>query len=165
MPLIKHDIDTGRYEVIAEDDWTFISSDSGIDTDAENIIVPKDRLPEAFDLKSKNIGVFLNSSDLVEDMAEVMAAINIVVIDFPSFTDGRGFSTARRLRESLKFQGEIRAVGHVIRDQFSYLVRCGFNAVEIRRKSDVEGWDKVVSRFKIAYQPAFDNRPWVELLR
>ena len=165
MLLIKHDIATGHYEVIVDDHRTFIDSGSVLTKDMDNIVVPKDRLQEAFNLESENMGVFLNSSDPVEDIADVMTSINMVVIDFPSFTDGRGFSTARRLRDGLKFSGEIRAVGHVIRDQFAHLVRCGFDAVEIRRKSDIENWDKAVSRFNIAYQPALDNRPWVELLR
>ena len=165
MPLIKHDIATGHYEVIVEDNWVFMDPESVLTEGADNMVVPKDRLQEAFNLKRKNIGVFLNSSDPVDDIADVIMLISMVVIDFPSFTDGRGFSTARRLRDRLNFSGEIRAVGHVIRDQFSHLVRCGFDAVEICRKSDIDGWNTVISRFNIAYQPAFDNRPWVELLR
>jgi len=54
----------------------------------------------------------------------------LISIDFPSFADGRGFSIAQRLRR-LGFDGELRARGHVIADQYPHALACGFNTVEI----------------------------------
>ncbi len=61
-------------------------------------------------------------------LKESLAELKLIAVDFPVFTDGRGFSYARELREQLGFNGEIRAIGGFIRDQLNYLYRCGFNA-------------------------------------
>ncbi|MGN7868849.1 hypothetical protein PARHAE_00283 [Paracoccus haematequi] len=54
----------------------------------------------------------------------------LIAIDFPSFTDGRGFSLARRLRE-LGYQGRLRASGRLIADQYAMARRVGFCEVEV----------------------------------
>ncbi len=56
--------------------------------------------------------------------------ISIVKIPFDKFTDGRGYSLARQLRE-LGFAGRIRASGHVHSDQFAFILQSGFDEVEI----------------------------------
>ena len=63
--------------------------------------------------------------------------IPLIAINFPTFMDGRGFSYARELRER-GYQGELRAVGNFIRDQLSYLARCGFNAFEMADQAELE---------------------------
>lgn len=55
---------------------------------------------------------------------------NIIAIDFPSTTDGRGFSLARRLRE-LGFEGQLRATGRLIADQYAMARRVGFDEVHV----------------------------------
>ena len=54
-----------------------------------------------------------------------------LVISFDKFSDGRGFTVARHVREALAFKGPIVATGHVTPDQADYLRRCGFTHVEI----------------------------------
>ncbi|WP_222611707.1 DUF934 domain-containing protein [Paracoccus aurantiacus] len=54
----------------------------------------------------------------------------LIRIAFPSFTDGRGFTIARRLRMA-GYKGRLRAHGHVIADQFPMARRSGFDEVEI----------------------------------
>ena len=56
--------------------------------------------------------------------------ITLIGIDFPSFADGRGFSIAKRLRR-LGFEGELRARGYLISDQYPHALACGFDTVEI----------------------------------
>ena len=55
---------------------------------------------------------------------------DLIAIDFPSFSDGRGFSLARRLRE-MGFKGRLRAAGRLIADQYAMARRVGFDEVEI----------------------------------
>ncbi len=81
--------------------------------------------------QNKPIGIFLRSDQSPEKIGESMDRFSLVAIDFPVFTDGRGFSYARILREQLGYKGELRAVGDVRRDQYLYMLRCGFNAFEI----------------------------------
>lgn len=66
----------------------------------------------------------------VEQMLPVLPRIDMIRIDFPAFSDGRGFSQARRLR-MLGYHGRLRAVGHVLADQYAMARRSGFDEVEI----------------------------------
>ena len=77
--------------------------------------------------------------------------IDMVAVNFPVFTDGRGFSYARELRE-LGFTGEIRAVGHFIRDQLHYLQRCGFTAFQFDDQQDLEACLASLNDFSDGYQ-------------
>jgi len=78
-------------------------------------------------------GEFALSIDNDADVGEIapfFAWIRLIVIPFPSFADGRGFSLAKRLREA-GYRGTLRASGHVIADQYSHARRVGFDEVEI----------------------------------
>jgi uncharacterized protein (DUF934 family) len=85
-----------------------------------------------------------------------LAQIELVVINFPVFTDGRGFSYARYLREH-GFRGELRAGGHFIRDQLTYLRRCGFDAFQMAEESGLEEALASLGDFTEFYQAAVDQ--------
>ena len=78
------------------------------------------------------VGVLLAPDDDPEAIAGDVGVLPVIAIDFPQFTDGRGYSTARLLRERHRYQGELRAVGDVLRDQIYALAECGFDAFVIR---------------------------------
>jgi uncharacterized protein (DUF934 family) len=59
-----------------------------------------------------------------------LAGVQIIRVDFPQFSDGRGFTIARQLRR-MGYAGRLRARGHVIADQYAMARRCGFDEVEI----------------------------------
>lgn len=80
----------------------------------------------------------------------------LVVVNFPVFTDGRGFSYARELRER-GYRGELRAHGHFIRDQLSYLQRCGFDAFQMADESLLEDALASLNDFSEAYQASIDR--------
>lgn len=80
-----------------------------------------------------------------------------IAIAFPSFTDGRGFSLARLLRERHGFKGEIRAVGHLIPDHGQFLLRSGFDTAEITDPEAVQVWKASLERIRHNYQPAVRN--------
>ena len=80
----------------------------------------------------------------------------LVVINFPVFTDGRGFSYARELRER-GFKGELRASGNFIRDQLTYLQRCGFNAFKMADEEQLASALDSLADFSEAYQAAPDR--------
>ena len=84
-----------------------------------------------------------------------LAEIELVAINFPSFTDGRGFSYARELREC-GYKGELRAVGAFIRDQLHYLKRCGFNAFQLDDDTQLEEALSSLDAFSEHYQAASD---------
>jgi uncharacterized protein (DUF934 family) len=111
------------------------------------------------------LGVRLEPADLVETLAPDLARLGMIQIDFPKFNDGRGYSTARLLRQRYRYPGELRAVGRVLRDQLLYLHRCGFDAFEIAREDALETWIKAMSELNLWYQRAADGRPTVTALR
>ena len=74
------------------------------------------------------------------------------------FSDGRGYSIAYNLRVRLKFTGELRAVGDVLRDQLFYLQRVGFNAFATRADRSMEEALKGLSDFSDVYQTSWDQK-------
>jgi uncharacterized protein (DUF934 family) len=79
-----------------------------------------------------DVGVWLKPSDDPDALAGDVAHLPLIAIDFPKFVDGRGYSSARLLRDKHRFGGELRAIGDVLRDQLYYLRQCGFDAFAVR---------------------------------
>jgi uncharacterized protein (DUF934 family) len=77
------------------------------------------------------LGLALEPSQPLEAIAEDLPFLSLVAIQFPKFTDGRGYSLAQQLRARHKFTGELRATGEILFDQLQFLARCGFDAFEI----------------------------------
>lgn len=75
-----------------------------------------------------SVGIWLAPDEDPAQIADSLDALDLIAVHFPQFTDGRGYSTARLLRERYRWKGELRAIGDVQRDQLFYLSRCGFDA-------------------------------------
>ncbi len=75
-------------------------------------------------------GVWLAGDQDPVEIADELAGLKTIAIHFPKFADGRGYSLAALLRSRLGYRGELRAIGEVLRDQFDYLARCGFDALQ-----------------------------------
>lgn len=99
-----------------------------------------------------NVGVLLAPSDDPAALVDDTATLQLIAVDFPQFTDGRGYSTGRLLREKYGFHGELRAVGDVLRDQLYYLAACGFNAFALRTDRDAQDALKAFVDFSDNYQ-------------
>ena len=91
-------------------------------------------------------------------IADDLHRFDLVALDFPKFTDGRAYSQARLLRQRWRFAGEIRATGQVLRDQFLFMLRAGFDAFEVKKQSDAEAFANTVKRYSVFYQPTGDGR-------
>lgn len=164
MPLIKYTQSTGQHQIVTQDPWSRLSPEENTAT-LSHKIVPIDQLDMAVTISAGPLGVLLKASDQADTISAYLAQVSLVEIEFSAFTDGRGFSKARLLRDKYNYKGEIRATGHILRDQLTYLIRCGVDAVEVRTHEDALTWSETVNRFDVAYQPAFDRRPWAEGLR
>jgi len=88
----------------------------------------------------------------------------LIEIAFPIFRDGRGYSSARILREA-GYQGELRAQGDVLVDQIAFMKRCGFDSFAPEGSLNPEAIDTALARFEHVYQPAADSRTPVWRLR
>ncbi len=107
--------------------------------------------------RSDDIGVLLESDTNIDEIAEQLLAIKLIAINFPVFTDGRGYSIARSLREHYNYKGEIRAVGDVMQDQLYYMRRCGFNSFMLKQGRSLSLAVKALFPFKESYQAAIDQ--------
>lgn len=76
-------------------------------------------------------GLLLESNQPVESIAKDLPYLALVAVQFPKFTDGRGYSIGRQIRERYAFSGELRATGDVLFDQLEFMARCGFDTFEI----------------------------------
>jgi phosphoadenosine phosphosulfate reductase len=135
------------------------------------VIVPEARWLAARDeLRARNapLGLLLEAGAGLDDVAADLPRFALIALDFPKFSDGRAFSTARLLREKHGFAGELRAVGNVLSDQIPFMRRVGFDAFEVAhgptRRALIEGRIPEVS---LHYQPAgpgeppAGTRPWL----
>lgn len=153
MPSNKLMIKDGQ---VIENTWVLLTEENATTTEQPSIIPLGPYLADADTKASGNIGVFLeNDTDLIE-VAEQLLDAPVIAINFPGFMDGRGFSIARLLRERYGYQGEIRAVGHVIRDQLTYLKRCGFTSFCFAEDVDVNAALNSLNDFTEAYQTSVE---------
>ena len=83
--------------------------------------------------------------------------MQLIEISFPKYTDGRGYSQAQLLRRRFGYSGELRAVGHVLRDQIFYMNRSGFDAYETAR-ADLHEVVNALEEYSDVYQPAAAGR-------
>lgn len=84
------------------------------------------------------VGVLLGPDDDPAALLPYLDRLPVIAVNFPAFSDGRGYSTGRLLRSRYGFAGELRAVGDILRDQLYFLQRCGFNAFALREDQDPE---------------------------
>jgi uncharacterized protein (DUF934 family) len=103
------------------------------------------------------LGVCIDGDDDTEEVAKDLAHFDLIALDFPAFKDGRGYSHARILRDYYNYQGDLRAVGDVLRDQLFYMRRCGINSFHVREDMDYEDAMKGFSDFSVKYQTAADG--------
>jgi uncharacterized protein (DUF934 family) len=160
MPLVKQ----GR---LAEDAWTTVDDEARLPATGA-VIVPLSRWRSQRDAllaRGGGLGVRLDSDQRAEDIAPDLAHLQLIALNFPTFRDGRAYSTARLLRERYGFGGEIRAVGNVLRDQFLFMHRCGIDAFEVADDRAVAAWQEALEEFSVFYQPAADRRVSASRLR
>lgn len=157
-------IENGR---IGEDAWSFVPDGEPVPNDRP-VIISFERWNaerDSFTGRNAKLGVRLKSGTLAGAIAADLDRFALVAVEFPKFRDGRGFSTARELRERYGYTGEIRAVGHVIPDQYQFLMRTGFTTVEAPEGTNVESWANALTEISIAFQPSLDETQPLSLLR
>jgi uncharacterized protein (DUF934 family) len=151
---------------IVEDTWQVI----GLPPDAADIL-PTDGIDAIVPLalwcqrraellaRAGRTGVWLEPSDEPAELFANAPLPELIAVRFPVFTDGRGYSIARLLRERHGYRGEMRAVGDVLRDTLFELARCGFDAFALRADQDPVDALAAFEEFSEAYQAAADRGP------
>jgi uncharacterized protein (DUF934 family) len=142
-----------------DDSWAFAGTTADV-PERGDVLVPlplwsaeRHRLAE----RPGRVGVLLGPADDPAEIAGDLLRLALVAVDFPQFADGRGYSTARLLRERYAYTGELRATGDVGRDQLFYLARVGFDAFALRDGADVNGALGAFEDFSEAYQASVER--------
>ena len=147
-----------RNREIVDDDWVHVADDAELP--ATRAIVTLARYakgPDELLRQVPQLGVRVGSDKLPADIPEI-TRLALIAIEFPRFTDGRGYSIARQLRDRYQFRGELRAVGWVLRDQLFYMSRCGFTAFEVQPGKPLESALQAFQEFSVKYQAAADEK-------
>lgn len=134
MPLLT------RAGAVTDDRWALLPDTASFaDVPATPAIIPLVLwLAQRAALGSRgDIGVWLRPDDDPDALAADLGKLPLIAVEFPQFGDGRGYSTARLLREKYRYSGELRAIGEILRDQLYYLRQCGFDTFALQPGRDV----------------------------
>ena len=143
---------------IVDDDWQLLPAGASI-PDAGDVIIGVAEWnadPDAYARRAGRTGVRLQSDELPEEIVS-LERLPLIAIEFPKFGDGRGYSSARLLRDRHQYRGELRAVGEVLRDQLFYMTRCGFDSFALKAGKDIEGALSAFDDFSVTYQAGADD--------
>ncbi len=156
MPLLKN----GK---LINDPWVHVADEVAVPASGPVIVgLKRWREERAALIKRKDpIGVRLQSNHTAGDVADDLEHLGVVALAFPVFKDGRAYTNARRLRERHGYTGEIRAIGNVLRDQYLFMRRCGFDALEVKEGETERDWQKATQAIGVFYQAAADGHETV----
>lgn len=164
MPLVKTLPGGGLTAPVA--DWPVLAPDAELPAEGAVLVPLATWLAAADSLKARaDVGVWLAPDDDLAALADAGAAPAVIAIRFAAFTDGRGYSLARLLRDRLGHRGELRAVGDVLVDQARFLARSGFDAFQVADGTDLDRFAAALDRYTVVYQPAADGAAPVAALR
>ena len=152
MPLVEN----GQ---VVPDRYVYVGEDEPI-PDRVPVIVPTKRFLDNADAligRDGSLGVAWPNDRRVAELAPWLGHLALVALQFPKFRDGCAYSQARLLRETYGFGGTLRATGDVLRDQFQFLVRAGFNSFEVRKPADAGVFAEAVRRYSVFYQASADG--------
>jgi uncharacterized protein (DUF934 family) len=156
----------GRFE---PDAWTRLADDDALPAEGNVLLSVRRFLAEtaAGGIGNRAVGVVVEPADRVADLVPHLDRLSVIAVNFPKFSDGRGFSHAAILSRH-GFAGELRAIGNVLIDQVDFMKRVGFTTFEVRhgvtRRYLSEGVNPSPKHY---YQPSVlaeapaGTRPWL----
>ena len=149
---------------VVDDDWSVLRLEEGdspdsVEVPAGKIIVPlavwqaqRERLAGR-----AGLGVWIGADERPEALKGELDHFQVVAVDFPKFSDGRGYSIAYNVRRRLGWTGELRAIGDVLRDQLFSMSRVGFDAYATRKDRSIHEALKGLTVFSETYQASVDQ--------
>ena len=133
-----------QHGLVLSDPWRFIEADevgAACNVVTQHVILPMrlwlvhgQRLRE----RGYSVGVWLGPADEPEELPPALETLPVIAVQFSTFTDGRGYSQGRILRERMGYRGDLRAIGDILRDQMYLLHKCGFSSFALRADQSPE---------------------------
>lgn len=139
---------------LAPDPYPLVAEDAPLPEGPALVTLARLRAEPALAGRNAPLGVLLPPGEEPTVLAPWLARLQLVAVQFGKFRDGRGFTQARALREYHGFTGEVRAIGHVLPDQFRMLLRCGVSTVQVAEGTDAALWARSRERITHSYQHA-----------
>lgn len=159
MPLIKNN-------VFIENSFVHVSDEEALPEGA--VVVSLKRFQTERDvlmMRNAPLGVRIASDQVPDSLGADVHHFALIELEFPKFRDGRGYSSARTLRERMGYKGEIRARGDVLRDQWLFMRRVGVDAFEVRPGTRIEDFVAAMAEQTVFYQRSADRHASVFELR
>ena len=160
MPLVKAG-------TIVEDRYVRVADGDPVPEQGP-VIVSADRFladADEFARREDAVGVIWPNNCSIAELEPHLRHLALVALVFPAYKDGRAYSQARLLRERYGFRGELRATGQVLRDQFVFLMRAGFDAFDVVKPADAAAFEEAARRYSVFFQPTGDGRVTVARAR
>lgn len=132
-----------------------VETDAGTDQQSFDLLSLEQYQSLNSEQKTRASGVLLNPEDNAHALTEYLHLLQLVALNFPKYTDGRGYSQARILRTQLAYPGEIRAVGDVRPDQILFMMRAGITSFQFETTPDEHVVNQILTRYKANYQPSY----------
>ncbi|MBW7469950.1 DUF934 domain-containing protein [Marinobacter sp. M216] len=148
---------------IQRDDWTVVPRPAEGESlkipEQGKALIPADLWLAGYEHFAGNysVGVWFDSHDEPEILEGKVNELPVIAVNFPKFSDGRGYSIARLLRERFGYENELRAIGDVLLDQLQFMKRCGFSAYALRPDKDIKKAVRCLNFFSQGYQAATDT--------
>lgn len=156
-----------RGREVVQDDWSVLRLAEGETPEAVAVPEGKVIVPLTVWLAQKEnlgsraeLGVWIAADERFEALKGESGRFAVIAVDFPKFSDGRGYSIAFNVRKRLGYTGELRAIGDVLRDQLFAMHRVGFDAYATRPDRSIHDAVKGLTVFSEVYQASVDvNAP------
>jgi uncharacterized protein (DUF934 family) len=148
MQILKH-------QQLIENTWKFLPDDAEIPDQPIAITISLKRWIQEQEILKKypgKLGIRLNPDDSLDSLSSALKKVQLIEINFPTFTDGRGFSFAQKLRTQFNYEREIRAVGEFMLDQIYYLSRVGVNSFALENRENLPDVMAMLNEFSDSYQ-------------
>jgi uncharacterized protein (DUF934 family) len=168
--MLENHAEIIKGRAVVADDWTVLRlepEDSSGGQAPDTVVVPEGKVivpltvwqaqRESLAARAQ-IGVWIASDERPEVLKGELDKFAVVAVDFPKFTDGRGYSIAYNLRMRLGYTGELRAIGDVLRDQLFQMQRTGFDAYATRQDRNIHDALKGLTDFSEVYQTSVDQK-------
>ncbi len=144
----------------AANEWVRLDAEASAEHTADKTIWPLARLDEALSSDAEAIGIHLPNTARPADVLHGLDKLALISIQFPSFSDGRGFSLAKALRNA-GYRGELRAFGPLVADQYAHAIGCGFDSIEVpddlAARQPETHWQAALNSLSLAYQRGYER--------
>jgi uncharacterized protein (DUF934 family) len=153
-----------RHGAVVRDDWSVAprpgKGEAVTLPSASMTIVPLEAWQaerNALIARGEPLGVWIDGDQDPLTLGDDVHLFSVVAVNFATFKDGRGYSSAVLLRERLGYRGELRAIGDVLRDQLFYLKRVGFDSFAVRADKKIDDALRGLTDFSESYQGSVDQ--------